>query len=106
VVSRPTARAEQLSKQDFVAAAPQFEEKIMRCAPRFVGFLGKAAYAALSDRRDIAWGPQPVPFGRSAAWVLPNPSGRNRAFTVYQLVNAYRQLFLATQAGPEDLAGL
>jgi TDG/mug DNA glycosylase family protein len=95
VVDRPTARADQLSAQDFIAAAVHFEQKIARYAPRFVGFLGKAAYAVLSGRRDIAWGPQPAAFGKAAVWVLPNPSGRNRAFTLDQLVVAYRQLYLA-----------
>jgi TDG/mug DNA glycosylase family protein len=95
VVERPTARADELSAQDFIAAAAQFEQKIVRYAPRFVGFLGKAAYCALSRQRDIAWGCQPVAFGGAAVWVLPNPSGRNRAFTLDQLVGAYRQLYLA-----------
>jgi double-stranded uracil-DNA glycosylase len=95
VVERPTARADQLSAQEFVAAAAQFEQKIALHAPRFVAFLGKAAYAALSGRREIAWGSQPTPFGGAAVWVLPNPSGRNRAFTLDQLVSAYRQLHQA-----------
>ena len=43
VVDRPTARADQLSAQEFIAAAAHFEQKIARHAPRFVGFLGKAA---------------------------------------------------------------
>lgn len=97
VVDRPTARADQLSAQEFIAAATHFEQKIERYAPRFVGFLGKAAYAALSGRRDIAWGPQPTAFGNAAVWVLPNPSGRNRAFTLDQLVAAYHQLYLAAR---------
>ena len=95
VVDRPTASADQLSRQEFVAAAAHFEQKIARYAPRFVGFLGKAAYSVLSDQREIAWGPQPLPFGKAAVWVLPNPSGRNRAFTLDQLVNAYRQFYRA-----------
>lgn len=99
VVDRPTARADQLSTQDFIAAAAQFEQKIARYAPRFVGFLGKAAYAVLSGQRDLAWGPQPVAFGNAAVWVLPNPSGRNRAFTLGQLVSAYREFYLATVQG-------
>jgi double-stranded uracil-DNA glycosylase len=98
VVDRPTARADQLSAQEFIAVAAHFEQKIARHAPRFVGFLGKAAYSALSGQREIAWGSQPVAFGGAAVWVLPNPSGRNRAFTLDQLVSAYRQLYLA--AGP------
>jgi TDG/mug DNA glycosylase family protein len=95
VVERPTARADQLSAQEFVAAATKFEQKIALYAPRFVAFLGKAAYTALSGRRDIAWGPQPTALGGAAVWVLPNPSGRNRAFNLDQLVGAYRQLYRA-----------
>lgn len=92
VVERPTARADQLSTQEFTAAAAQFERKVTRYAPRFVAFLGKAAYAALSGQGEIAWGLQPTTFGGAAVWVLPNPSGRNRAFRLDQLVCAYHQL--------------
>jgi TDG/mug DNA glycosylase family protein len=92
VVERPTARADQLSMHEFTAAAAAFEEKITRYAPRFVAFLGKAAYCALSGQRDVAWGLQAQTFGNASVWVLPNPSGRNRAFTLEQLVDAYRQL--------------
>jgi TDG/mug DNA glycosylase family protein len=99
VVDRPTARADQLSRQEFIAAAAHFEQKIARYAPRFVGFLGKAAYSVLSGQREIAWGPQPVAFGKARVWVLPNPSGRNRAFTLDQLVGAYRQFYVAVDPG-------
>lgn len=92
VVERPTARADQLSAAEFSAIATDFEQKITRHAPRFVAFLGKAAYCGLSDQRDVAWGPQSKTFGNAAVWVLPNPSGRNRAFSLDQLVVAYRQL--------------
>lgn len=93
VVDRPTAAADELSRQEFVAAAARFEAKIARHAPRFVGFLGKAAYSVLSGRRDVAWGPQTDNFGNACVWVLPNPSGRNRAFTLDQLVGSYRELY-------------
>lgn len=104
VVERPTARADQLSVQEFTAAAADFEQKIARYAPRVVAFLGKAAYCALSGQREVAWGLQPKTFGHALVWVLPNPSGRNRAFTQDQLVSAYRQLHshaqLATVSQP------
>jgi TDG/mug DNA glycosylase family protein len=96
VVDRPTARADQLSAAEFTAAAVDFEHKIARHAPRIVAFLGKAAYAGLSGQKDVEWGPQAQTFGNAAVWVLPNPSGRNRAFTLEQLVDAYRQLHAAT----------
>lgn len=92
VVERPTARADQLSLHEFMAGAADFEQKIERYAPRFVAFLGKAAYCALSGQREVPWGLQPTTFGNASVWVLPNPSGRNRAFTLDQLVDAYRKL--------------
>lgn len=100
VVDRPTARADQLSLEEFSAAAVDFEQKIIRYAPRVVAFLGKAAYCALSGQREIAWGLQPQTFGHASVWVLPNPSGRNLAFTQEQLVDAYRQLHLAAINDP------
>ncbi|MFJ2709702.1 G/U mismatch-specific DNA glycosylase [Pseudomonas sp. NPDC087346] len=96
VVDRPTARADQLSVAEFTAAAADFESKIARHAPCVVAFLGKAAYAGLSGQKDVAWGPQAQTFGNAAVWVLPNPSGRNRAFTLEQLVDAYQKLHAAT----------
>ncbi|AMW84781.1 G:T/U mismatch-specific uracil/thymine DNA-glycosylase [Pseudomonas yamanorum] len=98
LVERPTARADQLSADEFRAAATSFERKIARYAPRYVAFLGKAAYSALSGQKQIAWGLQPHPLGRAAVWVLPNPSGRNLGFTQVQLVEAYRRLKLALDA--------
>jgi TDG/mug DNA glycosylase family protein len=95
VVERPTASADQLSLREFSATAADFEQKIAHHAPRFVAFLGKAAYCALSGQRDIAWGLQPNTFGNASVWVLPNPSGRNRGFSLEQLVTAYRELRLA-----------
>ncbi|HWA44314.1 MAG TPA: G/U mismatch-specific DNA glycosylase [Hypericibacter adhaerens] len=99
VVARATARADELSTRDFAAAAAQFERKIRRYAPRFVAFLGKAAYSALSGQRQIDWGSQAAAFGGAATWVLPNPSGRNRAFSLDQLVRAYRELHQAVDRG-------
>jgi TDG/mug DNA glycosylase family protein len=95
VVKRPTARADQLSARDFASAASSFERTVTRYAPRFVAFLGKSAYAALSHQREVSWGLQAATIGNSALWLLPNPSGRNRAFTLDQLVDAYGELHRA-----------
>lgn len=92
VVERPTTRADELSAGEFTAAAARFQRKMERHRPCFVAFLGKTAYAALTDQRQLAWGPQTARLGSAAAWVLPNPSGRNRAFSLDQLVEAYRAL--------------
>ena len=106
LVERPTARADQVLAAEFVAASAQFEQKIGRYAPRFVAFLGRAAYSALSGQRDIAWGRQPIPLAGAASWVLPNPSGRNRAFSLDQLVSAYGQLYRASNPALSDFGPL
>jgi TDG/mug DNA glycosylase family protein len=97
VVKRATARADQLSPTEFAAAAAEFERKVAYYAPRFIAFLGKAAYSGLSGQRDIAWGLQPTRMQGTAIWVLPNPSGRNRAFALDRLIEAYRQLYLVME---------
>lgn len=98
VVARPTARADQVALSEFKAAAEHFELKISGWAPRFVAFLGKAAYAQLSGHKQLAWGRQAETFAGASVWLLPNPSGRNLGFSQDQLVSAYRELYLAMGA--------
>jgi double-stranded uracil-DNA glycosylase len=97
-VSRATARADELSGWEFAAAAAEFERKIERYAPHCVAFLGKMAISAMSGKRDISWGLQPTTFGGARSWVLPNPSGLNRSYSLDALVIAYRELRLAVKA--------
>lgn len=95
MVERPTARADELSAAEFLAAAAALEQKIARYRPGCIAFLGKLAYSAIAGRTAVAWGRQPDTLQGSSVWVLPNPSGRNRAFTQGGLVEAYRALRLA-----------
>lgn len=96
-VSRPTKSTSELKKSDYIAAAPVLEEKIRRHAPANLAFLGKAAYAAISLRADIEWGRQPEAFAGASIWVLPNPSGLNRAFDLAKLTEHYRAVKLAVE---------
>lgn len=98
-VSRPTKSASELKKSDYVAAAPVLEDKITRLAPGNLAFLGKAAYAAISLRANIEWGRQPGGFAGASIWVLPNPSGLNRAFDLAKLTEHYREMKLAVDQG-------
>ncbi|EIM98870.1 uracil-DNA glycosylase superfamily protein [Paraburkholderia hospita] len=79
-------------------AAPEFERKVTLYAPRYVAFLGKMAVSELIGKRDVDWGLQSVTFGGARVWVLPNPSGLNRAFSLDALVSAYRELRLAVDS--------
>ena len=92
VVARPTSRASEVAAEEFRRARPGFEAKIRGCQPRVVAFLGKRALSAMLATPTIAWGRQPSWFAGAAAWVLPNPSGRNKRFTTGALVDAYAEL--------------
>ncbi|WMY12649.1 G/U mismatch-specific DNA glycosylase [Paraburkholderia phenoliruptrix] len=101
-VPRATARADQLPRAEIRAAAAQFEPKVRHFAPRFIAFLGKLALAEMSGQRNIEWGLQATDFGGARIWVLPNPSGLNRSFSLDALVSAYRELRIAAQASAID----
>ena len=92
VVRRPTAGADDLAAEEFASAVAPFDALLARYTPRYVAFLGKAGYAALAGQRDVTWGRQATPMQGCVAWVLPNPSGRNRAFSLDALVTAYAAL--------------
>lgn len=92
VVSRPTARADEVTPDEFRSARVGFEAKMRRYAPRVVAFLGKRALATMDGRSDVGWGRYPDGFADTTAWVLPNPSGLNRGFTLEALVAAYSEL--------------
>jgi TDG/mug DNA glycosylase family protein len=92
VVARPTARADQLTSDEFVSAAAALERKVVLYRPHYLAFLGKAAYLSLTRQRDADWGLQDQTLFGAKAWLLPNPSGRNRGFSLDELVSAYRAL--------------
>jgi double-stranded uracil-DNA glycosylase len=92
VVARPTKRADEVLTAEFRTARPEFEAKMRGYAPRVIAFLGKRALAAMVGRADIGWGLYPDRFAETTAWVLPNPSGLNRGFSLDALVCAYAEL--------------
>jgi TDG/mug DNA glycosylase family protein len=96
-VERPTVRASDLASHELHAAAEELERKVSLYRPKFLAFLGKPAFAALSHQKSVDWGRQSVTLGDSQVWVLPNPSGLNRAFSFQQLVDAYRELRIASE---------
>jgi TDG/mug DNA glycosylase family protein len=100
VVPRATAQAADLSRSEIELAAGAFQRKIEQCAPRHVAFLGKMAFSAISGAPTLEWGRQAARFGGACAWVLPNPSGLNRGFSLDALVAAYREARMAVASTP------
>jgi double-stranded uracil-DNA glycosylase len=100
VVHRPTRRAIDVSPDEFRKARPGFEATMRRYAPRSVAFLGKRAFSAMMDQPDVGWGRYPAGFADTTAWLLPNPSGLNKAFSLDALVRSYSELRTALRGGP------
>ncbi|PQA91222.1 double-stranded uracil-DNA glycosylase [Chryseobacterium shigense] len=98
-VARATSRADELSKEEFDNSLELFKTKITRFQPKYIVFLGKAAYQAFSKKKQIKWGYQAEEFCGSGVWVLPNTSGLNRGFTLDALVESYRELYDEIQNG-------
>jgi TDG/mug DNA glycosylase family protein len=94
-VPRATRRAAELGLDEVRDSGQLLLEKVAFFQPGTIAFLGKAAYAALHGGRELAWGPQAERFGGVSSWILPNPSGLNRNFSLEQLVAAYTALRLA-----------
>jgi TDG/mug DNA glycosylase family protein len=105
VVRRATRKADEVSPEEFKEARHDFEVKMQHYAPRALAFLGKRALSAMTDRPRMDWGRQTTEFARTMAWVLPNPSGLNRGFTVDALVRAYSELRIALTRTPATFRG-
>ena len=91
VVGRPTKRADEVLSEEFRKARVGFETKIRRYAPRSIAFLGKRAVSTMVGKPDVEWGQHVTEFAGTMAWVLPNPSGLNRSFSLDALVVAYSE---------------
>lgn len=76
--------------------APQEERHLLDtgCGITALAVLGKQAFTQAFGIRRPAWGRQALRIGDTMLWVLPNPSGLNRA-TLAALVESYRALYLA-----------
>jgi len=92
-VARATARADELSKDEFENSIEAFKNKMTHFQPKYIAFLGKAAYLAFSGKKQVSWGYQAEDFCGATVWVLPNPSGLNRGFTLSDLISFYKELY-------------
>jgi len=92
VVRRATVRAGDVTRMEFKDARSGFEAKMQRYAPRYIAFLGKRALSAMIGQPNIHWGRQTSSLAEATVWILPNPSGLNRGFTLSALVRSYTEL--------------
>lgn len=99
---RPTRSASDISREEMKASKMHFLGKMALYSPNTIAFLGKQAFSAFSDTSLVEWGRQSLDIAGSATWVLPNPSGLNRAFPLDRLVEHYAALRIALSAPLQD----
>ena len=94
LVQRPTVTAAELTAAELYAGGEALRAKIQQYQPQALAILGKQAFTQAFGVRRPSWGRQAQRIGESEVWLLPNPSGLNRA-TLAELVAHYQALYQA-----------
>lgn len=90
VVAVATARADELSAQDYLDGGARLVARVERLRPAVVAVAGITAYRAAFGRRRAMAGEQDDPPGPGRWFVVPNPSGLNAHASVASLARDYR----------------
>ena len=92
LVERPTVQASEVRLQELRDGGRELIEKMETWQPGALAILGKQAFEQAFHQRGAKWGRQAMTIGDTEVWVLPNPSGLNRA-TLEELTAAYHELY-------------
>ena len=92
MVSRATARADELTREELQQGAKKLERKVRRYKPRFVALLGLTSYREAFSRPKARLGRQPEKIGDAVLWLLPNPSGLNAHHQPRHLAQMFNEL--------------
>ncbi|MFK8844840.1 G/U mismatch-specific DNA glycosylase [Streptomyces sp. Ac-502] len=98
VVERASARADELSAEEFREGGRQLAEKVRRLRPAWLAVAGVTAYRVAFDDKHAKVGPQDRTIGDTRVWVLPNPSGLNAHWPPAALAEEFGRLRAAAFA--------
>lgn len=97
IVTRATAAADELSREELVQGGQALEQKVRQYAPGWVAVLGVGAYRDAFQRPRAVVGRQPEKLDGARLWVLPNPSGLNAHYGLDDLAAVFRELRAAAE---------
>ncbi|MFJ8667415.1 G/U mismatch-specific DNA glycosylase [Streptomyces sp. NPDC093600] len=100
VVARASARADELSEEEFREGGRLLTERVERLRPRWLAVVGITAYRTAFGERKALIGPQERMIGDTRIWALPNPSGLNAHWTAESMAEEFARLRVA--AGVPD----
>jgi len=92
VVARTTAKADELTAEEYRQGGAALVERVGRLRPNTLAVLGIGAYRTAFRRPRAVIGPQSEGIGGTAVWVLPNPSGLNAHYTLDGIAEEFRRL--------------
>jgi TDG/mug DNA glycosylase family protein len=92
IVERTTARADELSKEEFIEGGKLLEKKLKKFKPGTLVMLGLGAYRTAFSRPKAKIGLQDETIGETRIWLLPNPSGLNANHQLPDLVKLFEDL--------------
>ncbi len=92
VVSRTTATAAELRREEYSAGGERLRTTIKRYRPTVLAVLGVGAYRTAFEEPKAVLGLQSTTLGDTALWVLPNPSGLNANYQLPDLIRLFREL--------------
>ncbi|MBP5941057.1 G/U mismatch-specific DNA glycosylase [Streptomyces acidiscabies] len=92
VVARASARADELSAEEYQEGGRVLTAKVTRLKPRWLAVVGITAYRAAFDDRHARVGPQERVIGDTRVWALPNPSGLNAHWTAATMAEEFARL--------------
>ena len=92
VVSRTTATADLLTRDEIIAGGKRLRAKVLRYRPRILAVLGVGAYRTAFNQPKAVVGRQEDRISNTVLWVLPNPSGLNANYQAPDLARLFREL--------------
>jgi TDG/mug DNA glycosylase family protein len=92
LVSRTTATADELSRDELLQGRKRLARTVKRYRPRILAIVGIGAYRVAFERPKAKLGRQEELLHGSIVWVLPNTSGLNAHHQPPMLARAFREL--------------
>lgn len=98
VVGRTTARADELTPEEFREGARILTGKAAEYRPAWIAIVGITAYRTAFARPAAQIGPQDERIAHSRVWALPNPSGLNAHWSAKALAEEFARFRAAAEA--------
>lgn len=95
---RTTARADELTVEEYVEGGKVLVKKIVKYKPRFLAVLGIGAFRTAFSQPKATLGLQTETIDQTRVWLLPNPSGLNAHYQLNDLGKLFAELREAVES--------